>query len=504
MLGLGILAGITCLFFISPGHTDAAINPQINFQGKLTNPDGTNVTNGTYSIVFSIYTVASGGSAVWTETQGSVSVTDGIFQVALGSITTLPGSVDFNSSSLYLGIKVGADAEMTPRVQFTSTPYSFNSDRLDGIDSTGFVQLSPGSPQTGFINITGNATVGGTYNGNTFNSSTLTFSAASAATLQSAAGQALNHTGNAASTISTTAGNLTIQAGSGTVSLGSSTVLSSTGTLAINSGAATALTLDSGTTGAINLGTSANAKVITIGNITGATSITNNIGTGTSAFNIQGPSSDVYMRIDTTNDRLYVGNPAADGTAFLLILDYKNTTGDPTGVNGGEYYNSANSRFRCYQANIWQDCVSGFNTVTKTADQPANTSSTTMQNDNTLFFAVATNTTYVFDAWIPVNDSNTTADLKYTFTAPAASVLTVLTTYPTSATASTNCTITTSGTACANTTFNNANHFVQVRGYVATAGTAGQVRFQFAQNASNGNAFPVIKKGATLSWHQSN
>jgi hypothetical protein len=42
----------------------------------------------------------------------------------------------------------------------------------------------------------------------------------------------------------------------------------------------TALTLDSGTTGAIDIGTSANAKTITIGNVTGATSLVLNAGTG--------------------------------------------------------------------------------------------------------------------------------------------------------------------------------------------------------------------------------
>lgn len=134
------------VFLVRPGY--AAINPQINFQGKLTNPDSTNVSNGTYSIVFSIYTVASGGTAVWTETQSSVTVTDGIFRVALGSITSLPGSVDFNSSSLYLGITVGADPEMSPRVRFTSAPYAFNSERLGGVSSTGFVQLGLVAAQT--------------------------------------------------------------------------------------------------------------------------------------------------------------------------------------------------------------------------------------------------------------------------------------------------------------------------------------------------------------------
>ncbi len=125
----------------------ADINPQINFQGKLTNPDGTNVTNGTYSIVFSIYTVSSGGSSVWTETQSSVSVTDGIFRVSLGSITPLPGSVDFNSNSLHLGIQVGADAEMTPRVQFTAAPYAFNSQRLGGLTADGFIRLGNATAQ---------------------------------------------------------------------------------------------------------------------------------------------------------------------------------------------------------------------------------------------------------------------------------------------------------------------------------------------------------------------
>lgn len=128
-------------FFAVAPHTEAAINPQINFQGKLTNPDGTNVVDGTYSIVFGIYSASSGGSAIWTETQSSVSVTGGIFQVALGSVTSLPGSVNFNSNSLFLGIKVGSDAEMTPRIQFTAAPYAFNADQVGGLTSSQYVQL---------------------------------------------------------------------------------------------------------------------------------------------------------------------------------------------------------------------------------------------------------------------------------------------------------------------------------------------------------------------------
>ncbi len=55
-------------------------------------------------------------------------------------------------------------------------------------------------------------------------------------------------------------------------------------TLSLLTTTTSAFTLDSGTTGAINIGTNANAKTITIGNGTGATSLVLNAGTG--AINI--------------------------------------------------------------------------------------------------------------------------------------------------------------------------------------------------------------------------
>ncbi|HSW99218.1 MAG TPA: hypothetical protein VLF71_05260 [Candidatus Saccharimonadales bacterium] len=365
--------------FVTATPASAAINKQISFEGKLTNTDGTNVTDGTYSIRFRIYTdpsldagnTCSANTCKWEETQASVSVSGGLFQVNLGSSTPLPANVDFNTAALYLGVKVGSDAEMTPRIQLTAAPYAFNSDLLDGIDSTGFVQLSSGN-----INIGSGTITSGAINGNTFSSSALTFGAASTATVQSAASQALTVTGNAASTWSTTAGNLTLQAGSGTVSLGSSTVLSSSGTLAVNSGAATALTIDSGTTGALNLGTGSNAKTINIGNTTGATAIAHLVGASTTAFTVQGASSAVYLSLDTSNSRLYVGNPTADTTGLLLVLDTKNSTGDPTEVDGGMYYNSANNRFRCGQNGAWVNCIGGTMSTNTAASSAVNTCTT--------------------------------------------------------------------------------------------------------------------------------
>jgi hypothetical protein len=153
-------------------HSAAAANPGlINFQGKVVNANGTNVADNTYSFDFRLYTVSSGGSAVWAETSKSVAVTSGVFQTNLGSACSFSvaaacnGStpIDFNASStLYLGVTFNGDAagEMSPRAQFTSVPYAFNADRLGGLDSTGFIRNQTGQQASSNFNISGSGTIG--------------------------------------------------------------------------------------------------------------------------------------------------------------------------------------------------------------------------------------------------------------------------------------------------------------------------------------------------------
>ncbi|MBA2278952.1 hypothetical protein H0V99_00735, partial [Candidatus Saccharibacteria bacterium] len=47
----------------------------------------------------------------------------------------------------------------------------------------------------------------------------------------------------------------------------------------------------------------------------------------------------------------------SDTTGTLVVVDIKSDAGDPTGVNGGIYYNSNAGKFRCYQAAAWTDCI---------------------------------------------------------------------------------------------------------------------------------------------------
>lgn len=60
--------------------------------------------------------------------------------------------------------------------------------------------------------------------------------------------------------------------------------------------------------------------------------------------------------IDTSASRVYIGNPTADSTGALLVLDTKDTSGDPTGVDGAMYYNSNMAMMRCYFDGKWRFC----------------------------------------------------------------------------------------------------------------------------------------------------
>jgi len=102
-----------------------AVPPLISYQGQLNDQYGVPVS-ATVSFIFGIYDVSTGGAALWTEAQ-TLPVSNGLFNVQLGSVQPLASSL-FENSELYLGIRVGADPEMTPRQRITSSAYSQRSE----------------------------------------------------------------------------------------------------------------------------------------------------------------------------------------------------------------------------------------------------------------------------------------------------------------------------------------------------------------------------------------
>ena len=117
---------------------EAAIPHLISYQGRLTNAAGQPIT-GSRPVSFRLYDAGSGGSLLWQESHSSVTVTDGVFEVLLGSVNALNLPFD---KQYYLATQVGSDAEMTPRQQITSSGYAYkakiaeDSDTLDGFHAS--------------------------------------------------------------------------------------------------------------------------------------------------------------------------------------------------------------------------------------------------------------------------------------------------------------------------------------------------------------------------------
>jgi hypothetical protein len=109
-----------------PHTAPLSTNTTIPYQGRLTDSAGRTLT-GTYDMVFRLYDTSSGGTSLWDESwtnAGGVQVSDGMFSVMLGSHVPLAQSLFGSNQALFLGIQVGSDPEMLPRVQLGSVPYA--------------------------------------------------------------------------------------------------------------------------------------------------------------------------------------------------------------------------------------------------------------------------------------------------------------------------------------------------------------------------------------------
>lgn len=100
---------------------DIWIPQMMSFQGKLTDTFGIPVIDTTHSVVFRLYTVPSGGTEFWTETQ-TVRTRGGLFSVLLGEVEPIE-DVPGTGALLYLGMAVNGGAELSPRARIASAAY---------------------------------------------------------------------------------------------------------------------------------------------------------------------------------------------------------------------------------------------------------------------------------------------------------------------------------------------------------------------------------------------
>ena len=155
-----------CLFLLTSLFINSLF-PQtpttISLQGVLRDATGAAVADNSYSMTFKLYSVLTGGSSIWSETQ-SVATVNGVYNVQLGSVTSFTG-VSFGVP-YWVGVTIGG-TELTPRVALTGSPYAMSLRGTDNVfPNSGNVGIGTASPSsklsvTGDAAITGNTSIGG-------------------------------------------------------------------------------------------------------------------------------------------------------------------------------------------------------------------------------------------------------------------------------------------------------------------------------------------------------
>lgn len=119
----------TMLVLAMPCISQAQIPRTLSYQGVLTDNTGKPRPDGNHVFTFRLYDSASGGAAIWSE-QKTLPSKGGLFSTALGDQTPFGATVKFDRP-YWLGIQVGNEPELAPRIPLTSVGYSMSSLRAD-------------------------------------------------------------------------------------------------------------------------------------------------------------------------------------------------------------------------------------------------------------------------------------------------------------------------------------------------------------------------------------
>ena len=115
-----------------------AIPQLINYQGLLTAPDGSPLDT-TVAITFALYADSVGGTALWSETHPAVNVVNGLFNRNIGINEPVPDVV--LHTSRWLGVTVGSDNELQPRLEVGSVPFARLAGKPDSLSAENAAQL---------------------------------------------------------------------------------------------------------------------------------------------------------------------------------------------------------------------------------------------------------------------------------------------------------------------------------------------------------------------------
>jgi hypothetical protein len=169
-----IWVGVATAGLIAAGASGARADVPhfLTEQGRLFDSSNSPVVGPT-KFVFTIYDAPTAGTNLWQETQ-TITLDGGYFSAQLGAASAIPAgtfaTAAANGTTLYLGIQVNTDPELSPRQPLLSVPYAYVAENAIGditpisvtiggntvIDKTGH-WVGPGSGPSGPVGPTGPA-----------------------------------------------------------------------------------------------------------------------------------------------------------------------------------------------------------------------------------------------------------------------------------------------------------------------------------------------------------
>ncbi len=139
------------ILVITYALVNADIPRHIAYQGMLTDTVGNPRPDGKYEFTFSLYESSTGGTALWSQREIK-HVKQGLFSTFLGSVISFGPQIKFDKP-YYLGIKIGIENELLPRIPITSVAYSFYSLKTDSALHAKKADTSSFATQSGGINV---------------------------------------------------------------------------------------------------------------------------------------------------------------------------------------------------------------------------------------------------------------------------------------------------------------------------------------------------------------
>jgi hypothetical protein len=330
----------------------------------------------------------SAGAASWNgEMSPRMLITSVPYALRSAEATTLKAFNGANSTTLSATAPTANRSILLPDADGTVCLQSSAS--CGFLSGTTGIQLqgsTPGTAQTGNFNITGTGIVGVLQASTSVQTSLLDTASAGVLSIGTTNATQINLNQNTivaagknlslaagAGNVDFSASTGTFASGTGTVTLNGNTNVSAGKTLTVTSGL-TSLTSNATTGDALNVSNSTSTgniavfsdnvtPVLTIGD--SGTILFKGIGNSANAFRVQRTGGDPIFGIDTSLNRIKVGNDSAGSGAdsTIFVLDSATTANQPTGVNGGSFYDTTLNKFRCYENGAYKDCDTGITSV---------------------------------------------------------------------------------------------------------------------------------------------